>query len=1611
MGQELLDTYPVFAESIGNAEQHLTRLGAEWSLLTELTKTPEESRINEAAVSQPCCTAIQVAMVDLLRSWRIQPHVVCGHSSGEIAAAYAAGFVSAFDALSVAFHRGQSVRNLKVGHPELNGGMLAAGLSVDQAREYISKNAAKSSCGRIVVACINSPTSITLSGDISALQLVQANLERDGIFNRLLLVNVGYHSHHMDLVREEYLAAMKGLKPLESDGGVRMISSVTGKEIRGEAMDAEYWARNMVSTVRFAEALEGALGFSPETNECSRPAVDMILEIGPHSALAGPIKQTLKASVHDSSELSYHSVLLRNVDAVKSAIDMAGELFARGINLCFDAINDPDHVAEKRTLTNLPGYNWQHTMSHWSEGRVSSQYRLRHFARHDLLGVPSHDSLSIEPTWRNYLRISELPWLKGHIVNDQVIFPASGHLCMALEALRQTTMTSGRMWKNLLCRFRQVIVERALLIPDTARGVETFFTLRKYTYSARELSSNWREFRVFSMSDKGDATEHCRGLVSVEHRGPTDKVEGPREDFHHADTVRKRFEDAQRMCRSSADPERLYGDLRLIGIDYTAPFANITQISARPLGSLCSLAIPDTKCHMPAEYQQPHVLHPATLDTCFQTAFPALMNAGKMTSSFVLSSIEEMDISSDVSSEPGTSFLAHATVEPFGRSKQRAEVTIGDATLAEPSLISIRGLVFTSTDAPSNRSSQSEGGKLCHRVEWSLDTDCAKHEDIYQLCRVGLPEGSALERRNTYDLFTQTVIQKVLSVISPEDEISMATIHRKMLQWMRTRGPKLPVKVDPALRERVESFGIDGRMLVHVSDHLAEILKGQVDSLTVLMKDDLLYQVYSTENTHRCHIQLANYVRQLQFKNPHMRILEIGAGTASTTVPVMEAIMIDPQGHPRGTAKLETYVFTDISSGFFEKARAKLEHWGDLVEFKKLDVEKPVNEQGFEECSFDLVIASNVLHATRTMSNTLQNVRKLLRYGGKLALVEITESHMTWPMIVGTLPGWWLGAEDGRIDSPLLELAGWDRNLRHTGFSGVDVGMKDYEPAYEHQVSLIISTAASKAEADCHSGIYVVCNEEEKCIADVFSNLVTTADQPLEIRQGSLSEVDPSERICVVLLDVVAPFLVSCNETDFQKIKHMFSQAKGILWVTRGAAAESSEPEKAIITGLARTLRSEDHTLKIVTLDLDPTKGCPVEMARQIHDVFKQAFRPDGSNEYLPEFEYAVRDGRILIPRIVEDGPLETYVQSSMDEQDPQLEPLNQPCRALGLEIETPGLLESLYWANSTAHSRKPSANEVRIEMNLVALNFKDLMNAMGQLEGLSAMLIEGSGTVVELGEDARHRFSVGDHVCAIGYDGLATTSNVDYHLVQRVPDGMPLELATAIQVSYTTALYALRDVARLEKGESILIHSGAGALGQAAIALARYLGAGEIFVTVGNLEKKSLIMQNFGIPEENIFSSRGLSFGQGIRRQTKDKGVDVVLNSLSGDAARESQNCLARFGRFVELGKKDLLSNARMEMQYLEKNAVFAAVDLTMVAQHKPSDIQDLLKTVINLVHARKVQVLHPITVKPISELEDAFRLMQAGKHVGKIILQIDRESQVKVCCNLLNKKRRIHH
>lgn len=445
MGRELLHAYPVYAAALKLADAHLISIGADFSLLEELEKDEDRTLINAAYLSQPSCTAVQLALVDLLRSWDIRPAAVVGHSSGEIGAAYAAGLITFEDAMTIAYHRGRLVPLLKKMHPTLNGCMMAVGASKDQVTPLLDQICP--SLGQAKIACINSSSSITISGDEPAVAVLQALLENEypGMFVRRLQVDTAYHSHHMDLVAKQYTEALRELEPPMSSG-IRFYSSLLGRLATSKELDASYWVQNLTCAVRFDEAVQAMCGLTHDRIPC----VNFLCELGPHAALQGPIKQILKHIGGAASKTMYTSALLRKKNAISTALAMAGALFVKGAVLEMGSINFPTPLERTpQVLIDMPRYSWNHTSKFYHESRITKIHKYHDAPRNDIIGVLASYSNDIEPTWRNVVRLDDLPWLRQYQMQGVTMFPISGFLAMAIEAITQRATSTNALWDQI----------------------------------------------------------------------------------------------------------------------------------------------------------------------------------------------------------------------------------------------------------------------------------------------------------------------------------------------------------------------------------------------------------------------------------------------------------------------------------------------------------------------------------------------------------------------------------------------------------------------------------------------------------------------------------------------------------------------------------------------------------------------------------------------------------------------------------------------------------------------------------------------------------------------------------------------------------------------------------------------------------------------------------------------------------------------------------------------------------------------------------------------------------------------------------------------------------
>ncbi|KAG6017861.1 Type I Iterative PKS [Claviceps lovelessii] len=1312
MGRELMDTYPVFARSIHAAAHCLERLGADFSLLDELFKAKEESKIGLAYLSQPCCTAVQIAMTDLLSSWGVIPNVVIGHSSGEIVAAYAGGAISLVDAMSASYHRGQMAVLLRTRHSGLKGAMLAVGCDAKDIQQRIKLLGLYG----LAAACQNSPESTTVSGDEAEIDQLSADLQRHDIFNRKLRVDVAYHSPHMRLVAKDYSDAIKTMKPQACKSNVAFYSSLFGRYNDSEELGSSYWVDNLVKPVLFSSALQSM---------CKREKPDILIEIGPHSALKSPIKQTLRSTSSQAiGDVKYLPTLVRDQNSCVALLNLAGSLFMHGHPIRFEEINQTKAGHKPNFIADLPPYPWC-SLSYWHESRVSKQHRSKPFARHDILGTLDHSYTDMELTWRNVLSVDEVPWLKDHRMQSLVTFPLAGYLCMAVEAASQRAQLR-QVQPDRMASFhlREIQASKALIM-DSATIYETVVTLRPYTEGTRSLSDDWDEFFISSWAPNRGWLHHCRGLVCVKKSPSLVRNTVNITRFQSAQGRRVK---AHSRCGVSVPMKSMYTELAERGAEYGPEFTNrANHVSLQGDYSFGSASVLDTASSMHSGYETGSKVPVSFMDLLLQFTFP-ILGAGSRTLPhlFMPSAIKDIEISTSFPNVPGRTVevIAHGCVNRFSPGPVEFAVDVWHQSLKEP-VVTMDG--FKMSPVINNTIEDYRPRSLCYKLQWE------------------------------------------------------------------------------ALHKNDSSLG-------------------------------------------------------MSFTNGKSRI---------------NGLMTNGHSHANGTSENEiTNAFNDSD-----------EQRSSLFEAVPSPAGSSLHTNGKNGTNGDNSHESSYFSAFSLSRITVQ-------------LVLVTDRAQ----------------EDELVTSLLLAA-----KLRY--------GLK--------------AQICSFSRIHPESSSYYIC----------------------------LDELD-------------YPILSKMTKSTFSSLQTLLLNSAAVLWVTSGAYSAPMNPERNVAQGIFRVVRSETQR-PLATIDIDPMSrlGAP-STADLIMSAFRFVNEPR-KNEARLDFEFYEREGQLFVPRVIADDTLNMSVFHRTHPSTTYTQSFQQADRRLKMVVGTAGALDSLYWTDDPECVL--ADNEIEIRVVCTGINFKDVVIAMGQLSS-PYIGVECSGIVARIGSNVTS-LAVGDRVCAVSKGAYGTFARCLASSAVIIPGDISFAVAASIPVVYCTAYYAIIELAQLQAGESILIHAASGGVGQAAIQLAQMVGA-EIYATVGTADKKQLLVDGYGISESRIFYSRDNEFGAAVRYATGGRGVDVIINSLAGDLLRESWASIAPFGRFIEIGKRDITSNSRLDMSRFDSNCTFSSVDLTLVAAERPLIMRRIMGNVMSLLRRRAVHPIDPIEETTIDQVESSLRKLQSGKTFGKLIV-----------------------
>ncbi|KAB8227946.1 uncharacterized protein BDW43DRAFT_316356 [Aspergillus alliaceus] len=1456
MGRELV-AFPAFEDSLLDAESFFRQLGCSWSLTEELFADKGSSRVNDPEFSQPLCTAIQVAAVDLLHSFGISPAAVVGHSSGEIAAAYSIGAISSKSAWKLAYYRGKLAAKLAKTR-QVAGGMISVGLSVSQIEPYFDVLASQFTKPQVVIACINSPINVTVSGDAEQIDALELLLQKDQVFARKLKVNVAYHSPHMNDIASEYLQAVrelqKGQGPLGAPARV-MVSSVTGQRITPEELcKAEYWVRNMVSPVQFTEALSFLCSQSGKTKTKKiggghRNAVNVtrLMEVGPHSALQGPTRDILK-SIGKTGDIAYNSLLVRNVPATSTVLEAVGHLYCAGYPVSLNEVNQlGKNTSNLVTLSDLPPYPFNHSQAYWHESRFSKAHRLRKHPRLDLLGAPVQDWNPREARWRNVIRASEIPWVEDHKINGTTLYPAAGMLAMAIEGANQI---ADKPENIAAFKLRDVSFQRALAIPAGPEGIETMFYLRSVQESS-DKDPSWSEFRLFTVKDD-DWVEHCRGAIQIEYQSEAQNAVDNGKEARSIDfALRKTYMDSV-ATSMHADSDYMYSSLDRHGLSYGPSFRSLNQITYDGKGGATSNVALFRGSQDTKHPTQPHVIHPTTLDGVLQLGIVAMMNGGKTPiPSMVPTRINKLWLSKD-----GLSYLeSDSVVKAHAKSQWEGR----------------RGLTSS----------------------------------LFVL-------GANNCRRMFIDGFEATAIANQGEESSPSQRQRQSYYYIGFEPDMEVN---TPLEIQGYLEKRGKSS--------------PEKLKGYFDLLG--------------------------------HKNPSLKVLEIGGETCDMTELALSSFAPRDEVEPC-IPRYAQYDFISSTESLLEAVRDRLKDQKGHIGLKALDIQKNVRDQGLELGVYDLIIASEQGITPLPDSNpAIQNMRSLLKPEGKLVLYRGS------PQEAKPLPA-----------------GDWHNILLENGFSGVDIDLQDN----------IISTALTAEPSDKRPirNVVVVAEDNSAVQQDIANRLNDILQKSSLVRYEqyevvSLSKAASMERsdenVYIVLLELEYPVLNAMREGIYTTIQKLTGSAKHIVWATR--TVEQS-PDFGVVQGLSRVLRTEHYPLKFVTLALEGHN--PASQAENIARVLTST-TCNTADTYEPE--YVERDGMLHVNRLVEANKLGRKITAKETSHHVKVQTISQ-APPLKLHVASPGLLDSLHFLEDDSHELPLAPDEVEVEVKAVGINFKDCLVALGRVDQATIGL-ECAGIVRRAPRDSH--LKIGDRVAACKTGSFQTYVRSQQEGVVKIPDTLSFAEAAAIPTNFATAYHALHEVARLQHGESVLIHSGAGGTGQAAIQIAQYLGA-EVFTTVSSEEKKQLLSELYGIDDDHIFYSRDISFADGVKRMTNDRGVDVVLNSLSGEALVASWESVAPYGRFIEIGIKDILAHNTLPMYHFARNVSFSAVDLAAIMVERPYLLQQALKAVMDLIAEGTMHASKPLHIYPASEVEQAFRYVQSGKNTGKTVVELNGEDQI---------------
>ncbi|HEY2024017.1 SDR family NAD(P)-dependent oxidoreductase [Paraburkholderia sp.] len=1558
MGKQLYAEDPVFRAALDDVDALWCADGSD-SLVDVLRAGASAEWLAATENAQPLLFAIQVGITRVLGARGIEFDAALGHSVGEIAAAWASGALTLAEAVRVI-----RIRSGAQGLTRGTGKMAAAGIGEASARELMARLGLTDT---VELAGTNSPEAVTLAGSPEALETIGASLASNGSFFQLLDLDYAFHSSRMDAIEPVVRTGLADLAPRE--GTKRYVSTVTGDTLCGTALDAGYWWRNIREPVRFSEALTRLVD----------TGVRMFIEIAPHSILRHYVKQTLTSlnvagavvptlkRHHDSAQMLEHSML----SAVAHGARVDLERFVP--------------ATSQRVEAALPTYPWQRER-HWQTATIEGYDLVNRRVDHPLLGYRLHEHAF---AWENQLDPQRVPMLADHVVDGGVAFPGAGYVEMALAAARMFFRSSDVALENLEIRMPVVFQ------PQHAK-------LFRFVIDARTAS-----FTIETRERMSDSAWNLNVTGRLLESGCTLSAHSAADE-----SVLARLEASPVM-----DGDDLYASARAIGLSYGPEFRWVRTVQVQGDAALACFEVPQV--HGGAQALAGWLLHPALMDSGFHPLFAVLGQAGAAAgdarAAFVPVHIGRVDF---VRGDSVRRVLArvlrrspHSIVASF------EFLDADDAIVARLSGCRFRRVDLTSRRhaAPARFAYALEARPLAEGFTAAAlpapavlleraSVRVASHEDSAQRTLhltetlplldvlAGLYAVNALEAVGAFAqprLLTPANVSLFERLVRIVVEDGLARFDGERLVRDDAACAAMPA-LDELWRDVLAgspAHVAELTLLAHVGAALPRVLRdaapgAAAPALLSPTGRSLVEQFFDASPTwSHARDMLAACVKEALTAWPstrRLRVLEIGATSGEVLRPLDIGLPASQCEH--------------VLAGTHQQLAALDVEAHAHVQTLLLGENEPLFTHCRDCAPFDVIVVNRMIGEQADPLAALQAIAERLAPSGIVVLADARRSRFI--DIVFGAAGHEVAAQACGALTPatlqsLCERARLRNVTRHTE-QGLDL---------EGAPTLMVARKAASVQQIASGSVHA-----RRCLIvqsgnDAFGSALAQelARRGCEVESTSVREaatwLDRNDAQAQIVF--VAP-IAQLDDASGADVLH--AQQGGALAlatlareldaagaaaqarlcvVTRGGApfsdraATAAQPEQSSLWGLGRVMANEYPALALRLIDVTSAGSDAVsQLARELtHD--------DGEEEVL-----LTAHGR-YVPRMLPAQAAQQ--QTPRDESHAQQ--AGSAVRAV-LAFDMPGSLRNLEWFALPAHELKPG--EVEIAPVATGLNFRDVMYSMGLLSdeavetGFAGATIgmELSGRIVRVGAGVAG-WAPGDAVLGFAPASFATHVVTRASAIARKPETISFEAAATIPTTFFTAYYALCELARLRRGERVLVHGGAGGVGIAAIQIARHLGA-EVFATAGADEKREFV-RLLGV--NRVFDSRSLAFADDVRACTNGEGVDIVLNSLAGEAMVRGIDTLRPFGRFLELGKRDFYENSQIGLRPFRNNISYFGIDADQLMGVLP----DLTTRLFGEVMALFVSgVLHPLPYRafPAARAEEAFRYMQQARQIGKVLV-----------------------